>query len=109
MGCGNLEPRKLVRVFIGEEDKAPSGEPLFRYIVQWCLDNGIAGATVFLGVMGYGRHRKIRKSGLLPLKKLPIVIEIIDTEQNVNEKLLPFLKEVVKEGLITVEKVYVLT
>ena len=104
-----LVEKKLVRVFIGEEDKAPNGEPLFRYIVEWCLENGIAGATVFLGIMGYGMHKKLRKSGLLPSKKLPVVVEIVDESQKVEGKLLPFLKEVVKEGLVTVEKVFVLT
>jgi PII-like signaling protein len=109
MGCKDLQERKLVRVFIGEEDKAENGEPLFKFIVEWCFENGIAGATVFQGVMGFGKHRKIRKAGILPIKKLPMVVEIIDEPEKVENVLIPFLKKVVKEGLITVEKVYVLT
>jgi len=108
MGCKDLQERKLVRVFIGEEDKAENGEPLFKFIVEWCFENGIAGATVFQGVMGFGKHRKIRKAGILPIKKLPMVVEIIDEPEKVENVLIPFLKKVVKEGLITVEKVYVL-
>jgi len=109
MGCKDLKERKLVRVFIGEEDRAENGEPLFKYIVEWCYENGIAGATVFRGVMGFGKHRKIRKAGILPVKQHPLVVEIIDEDRKVEEILIPFLKSAVKEGLITVEKVYVLT
>ena len=107
MGEENLKEACLVRVFIAEEDTY-KGEPLYKYILRWCLDNGIAGATVFRGIAGFGRHRKLRKHSLLPKKDLPVVIEIIDEPEKVEQKLLPFLKEVVKEGLITLEKVYVL-
>ena len=103
----NLKTCKLVRVFIAEEDSF-EGEPLYKYILEWCKENGIAGATVFKAFAGYGRHRTIRRPSLIPKKNLPIVVEIIDEPQRVEEKLIPFLKEVVKEGLITLETVYVL-
>ncbi len=103
----NLHTAKLVRVFIAEEDTF-KGEALYKYILEWCLKNGIAGATVFKGMAGFGKHRRLRKHSLLPKKDLPIVIEIIDNPQKVEKELIPFLKEVVKEGLITVETVYVL-
>jgi len=107
MSSGDLKTCKLVRVFISEEDSV-DGKPLYKYILEWCVENGIAGATVFKAFAGYGRHRVIRKPSLLPKKNLPLVVEIIDEPQKVEEKLLPFLKEIVKEGLITLETVYVL-
>jgi PII-like signaling protein len=102
-----LKTTKLVRVFIAEEDTY-KGKPLYKYILQWCMENDIAGATVFKAFAGYGKHKKLRKHSLLPKKDLPIVVEIIDNPEKVEEKLLPFLKEVVREGLITSETVYIL-
>jgi len=102
-----LKTAKLVRVFIAEEDTY-EGKPLYKHILEWCLENGIAGATVFKAFAGYGKHKQLRKHSLFPKKDLPIVVEIIDEPQKVEEKLLPFLKGVVKEGLITTETVYIL-
>jgi PII-like signaling protein len=107
MSNERLKTAKLVRVFIAEEDTY-KGEPLYKYILEWCMENGIAGATVFKAFAGYGKHKKLRKHSLLPKKNLPIVVEIIDEPQKVEEKLIPFLKSVVKEGLITTETVYIL-
>ena len=107
MANKNLKSCKLVRVFIAEEDKY-EGQPLYKYILQWCMERGIRGATVFRGIAGYGRHKELRKPFLFPKNNLPIVVEIIDEPQKVEKILLPFLKEVVKEGLITTETVYVL-
>lgn len=103
----NLTTAKLVRVFIAEEDTY-NGEALYKYILEWCLKNNIAGATVFKGMAGFGKHRKLRKHTLLPKKDLPLVIEIIDTPEKIKNILIPFLKEVVREGLITMETVYIL-
>jgi len=103
----NLRTAKLVRVLIAEDDTL-DGEPLYKKILEWCINNGIAGATVFRGMAGFGRHKKLRMHTLLPKKDLPVVIEIIEDPAKVEKKLLPFLKEVVKEGLLTLETVYVL-
>ena len=103
----NLKTCKMVRVFITEEDRY--GEtPLYKYILEWCKENGIAGATVFKAFAGYGKHKVVRKPSLIPKRNLPLVVEIIDEPQKVEEILIPFLEEVVKEGLITLETVYVL-
>ena len=101
----NLTAAKLIRVFIAEEDTY-NGEPLYKYILEWCLRNDIAGATVFKGMAGFGKHKKLRRHTLLPKKDLPLVVEIVDNPEKVESILIPFLKEVVKEGLITVETVY---
>ena len=103
----NLKTCKQVRVFIAEEDTF-EGEPLYKYILNWCKENNIAGATVFKAFAGYGRHKTVRKPSLLPKRNLPLVVEIIDEPEKVDKELIPFLKGVVKEGLITLETVYVL-
>ena len=68
----------------------------------------LAGATVIRGVMGFGAHSRLHTAKLLRLSEdLPIVIEIVDTEEKI-KKILPYLDEVVEEGLITLERVKVI-
>ena len=102
----NLKVAKLVRVFIAEEDTFKE-IPLYKFILEWCMNNKISGATVFRGIAGYGHHKKLRQHFLFPKKDLPIIVEIIEEPHKVEKVLLPFLKEVVKEGLITIETVYI--
>jgi PII-like signaling protein len=100
------ETGQLLRVFIGESD-THGGEPLYRAIVLKARDLGLAGATVLRGAMGFGANSKMHTTRLLELSTdLPILIEIVDTAEKINA-LLPFLDEVVKEGLITIEAVLV--
>lgn len=100
------EEALLVRIFIGEDDRH-EGKPLYRYIVEFCKEKGIAGATVFRGLMGYGKSSVLHKSGLLSFSSdLPILIEVVDCEENIN-KILPELASLIKEGLITLERVKV--
>lgn len=97
----------LLRVFVGESDTL-RGKALYEHIVLKARDLNMAGATVLRGIMGYGAHSRIHTAKLLRLSEdLPVVIEIVDTEENVR-KLLPFLNETVKEGLITLERVQVI-
>jgi PII-like signaling protein len=98
---------KLLRVFIGETDKY-KGKPLYEAIVLKAREMNLAGATVFRGIMGYGAESRIHSIKLLRLSEdLPVMIEVVDTEEKINE-LLPFLDETVKEGLITMEKVKII-
>ena len=98
---------ELLRIFIGETDKY-KGKPLYEAIVIKARELNLAGATVFRGIMGYGATSRIHSIKLLRLSEdLPVLIEIVDTEDNIS-KLLPFLDETVKEGLITMEKVRVI-
>jgi hypothetical protein len=98
---------ELLRVFIGETDKY-KGKPLYEAIVMKARELNLAGATVFRGIMGYGATTRIHSIKLLRLSEdLPVMIEVVDTKDNIN-KLLPFLDETVKEGLITMEKVRVI-
>lgn len=101
------ENGQLLRIFIGAVDTW-EGQPLYRAIVRKAKDLGMAGATVLHGVMGYGANSRIHTTKLLELSTdLPVVVEIVDTADKVQE-LLPFLDEAVEEGMITIEAVKVL-
>ncbi|MDD4876971.1 MAG: DUF190 domain-containing protein [Dehalococcoidales bacterium] len=94
---------KLLRIFIGEADKW-NGKPLYEEIVLLAKKNSMAGATAIKGFMGFGCKSHMHTTKLLRLSEdLPIIIEIVDSEDKIN-KFLPFLDEMVKEGLITIEK-----
>jgi len=101
------ENGKLLRIFIGEADRWHH-QPLYEAIVLKARELGMAGATVLRGPMGFGAHSHLHTSKILRLSMdLPIVIEIVDSEENIN-KLLPFLDEMVQDGLVTLEDVRVL-
>jgi PII-like signaling protein len=96
-----------LRVFIGASD-VHNGQPLYRAIVMKARELGLAGATVLRGPMGFGANSRVHTSKLLELSTdLPILVEIVDTAEKI-QSLLPFLDEVVSEGLITIEAVRVL-
>lgn len=97
----------LVRIFISEKAKL-KGKPLYEVIVQKSVELGLAGATVSRGMMGFGADKRLHSSKIVELSEdLPVIVEIVDGEENVN-KLLPFLDEIVQEGFVTIEKVHVL-
>ena len=101
------EEALLLRVFIGESDRY-EGKPLYEQIVLKARKLNLAGATVLKGIMGFGADSRIHTAKLLELSvDLPMVIEIVDTEENIN-KLLPFIDETVTEGLVTLEKMRVI-
>ncbi len=97
----------LLRIFIGETDRI-HGKSLYEQIVLKARELGLAGATVLRGTMGFGAHSRMHSAKILRLyEDLPIVIELIDTEENLN-KLMPFIEENVTEGLVTTEKIRVI-
>jgi PII-like signaling protein len=97
----------LLRIFIGESDSY-KGQTLFEAIVIKARELHLAGATVIRGIMGFGASSRIHSTKLLTLSEdLPIIIEIVDTEDKIDQ-LMPFLDEVVKEGLITKERVNII-
>lgn len=99
----NLEKGLLLRILIGEDDRYQN-KPLYEQIVLRARELKLAGATVFKGIMGFGADSLIRSSRILQLSEdMPIVIEIIDTEENI-KKIIPFLDETVRGGLVTIEK-----
>jgi PII-like signaling protein len=98
---------KLVRIFLGESDRW-KGQPLYIAIVEAMRAAGLAGATVFKGIVGYGAHSVVHAARIVDLSSdLPIVIELADTEEKV-EAFLPTLDEMVSEGLVTIESVRVI-
>jgi PII-like signaling protein len=95
---------KLLRVYIGENDRH-EGMPLYDWIVRTARENGLAGATVLRGLEGFGAASRLHTAKILRLSSdLPIVVEIVDTEEMI-EKLLPIIDAAVAEGLATIEKV----
>lgn len=97
---------KLLRIFIGESDRH-EGQPLYEWIVRKAKEEGLAGATVLRGILGFGAHSRIHTTKILRLSAdLPIVIEIVDEEEKI-QSFLPLIDEVIPEGLATVERVEV--
>ena len=93
-----------IRVFI-DEDNSYKGKPLYEAIVLKARELNLAGATVTKGIMGFGSDSRISTAKILRLSShMPIVIEIVDTPDNI-EKILPFLDEVVDKGLVTLENI----
>lgn len=98
---------ELLRIFIGESDRY-HGKPLYEAIVAEAKKEGMAGATVLRGLMGFGCHSRMHTAKVLRLSEdLPIVIEIVDTADKI-ERLVPKFDEMIKEGLVTLEKVRVI-
>ena len=97
---------KLLRIFIGESDRY-EGVPLHEWIVRTARERGLAGATVLRGLAGFGAHSRLHTTKILRLSSdLPIVVEIVDTEEKI-ESFLPVVEEAIDEGLVTVERVEV--
>lgn len=97
----------LLRIFIGESDRWQH-KPLYEAIVQKARELHLAGATVLRGPTGFGKSSRLHTSKILRLSyDLPLVIEIIDAEEKINV-FLPVLKEMMKGGLVTLEKVRVI-
>ncbi|WP_407149364.1 DUF190 domain-containing protein [Bradyrhizobium sp. ORS 86] len=97
----------LLRIFIGEDDQC-DGSPLYEAIVLKARERHLAGATVLRGPMGFGKSSRLHTTKILRLSEdLPLVIEIVDSEENING-FLPVLDGIMTSGLITLEKVQVL-
>lgn len=98
---------QLLRIFIGESDRW-HGAPLYEAIVRRAREEGLAGATVLRGMEGFGAHSRIHTAKILRLSAdLPIVIEIADRPERI-EAFLPLLDEMVREGMMTLEKVHII-
>jgi len=97
----------LLRIFIGENDRS-DGSPLYEAIVMKARAQHLAGATVLRGPMGFGASSRLHTAKILRLSEdLPLVIEIVDSEEKINA-FLPALDGMMTSGLITLEKVQVL-
>jgi PII-like signaling protein len=95
---------KLLRIFVDEEDRR-QGKPLYAAIVDALHDAGFAGATVLKGIEGYGTHKTVHSARAFDFSaNLPVLIEVFEREEKVLS-FLPALREMVSEGLITLESV----
>lgn len=97
----------LARIFIGESDKWHH-QPLSVALLERLRKEGFAGATVFHGVAGFGARSVLHTTHLLRFSEdLPVVIEVVDTQDHV-DRLIPILDEMVEEGLVTLENARVI-
>ena len=97
----------MVRIYIGDADHR-DGMPLYQAIVAFLRERGMAGATVFRGIEGFGANAHLHTTRLLRLSEdLPIIIEVVDEEVRIRA-ILPELDAMVGDGLITLEKIEVL-
>jgi PII-like signaling protein len=99
---------KLLRLFIGESDRW-HGRPLYQAIVERVRQEGLAGATVVRGIEGFGADSRLHTSRILRLSEdLPVVIEIVDTPEQI-DRVVPILDEMVGEGMLTLERVQIVS
>ncbi len=97
----------LLRIFLGEDDRHEH-KPLYEAIVLKAREMHLAGATVLRGPMSYGHSSRLHTAKILRLSEdLPVVIEIVESEEKINE-FLPVLDGMMGSGLVTLEKVQVL-
>ncbi len=101
----NYQPAKLLRLHFTERDRY-GGKPLYEAIFDKCQEMGIAGATVYRGLEGYGDTAEIHRPHMIA-HDLPILMHIIDSEENVG-KLLPIVEEMMDKGLIATSDVTIL-
>ena len=97
----------LLRIFIGESDRW-NHQPLYEAIVLKARELHLAGATVLRGPMGFGKSSRLHTTKILRLSMdLPLVIEIVDSEEKI-QTFLPILDKMLAGGLLTLEKVKVM-
>lgn len=107
----NNPAAKLLRIFIGESDKSGQ-QPLYERIVFEAKKQGLSGATVLRGTMGFGANSKVHSAKLFEISAdLPIVVEIVDTEEKIRDftaTVEHLFEETKSGGLITIEKAEVI-
>lgn len=97
----------LMRIFLGEREKY-AGKPLYKVILQKLREEEFAGATVLRGISGFGAHSVYHTENIIRLSRdLPVIIEVVDSIDKI-ESILPWMEEVVDEGLVTIEKARVI-
>lgn len=97
----------LLRIFVGESDRL-GHHPLYEAIVLKARAQGLAGATVLRGVMGFGKNSVLHTAKILRLSEdLPMVVEIVDSLEKI-ENFIPQLDEMISDGLVTLEEIRVI-
>lgn len=99
---------KLLRIWIGESDRW-EGRPLYEALVRTAREMGLGGATVLRGIEGFGASSVVHTSRILRLSQdLPIIVELVDRPEKI-DRFLESATEMIREGMITVERVDVVT
>lgn len=102
----NEADKKLLRIFVGEADNY-EGRPLYQAIMETLRKEGVAGATVFRGLEGFGKSSLLHTANLLRMSTdLPLLIECVDTADRI-EEIMPVLDEMIGDGLVTTQDVEV--
>jgi PII-like signaling protein len=95
---------RMLRIYFSEDDKW-QGEPLYKAVVAKCMELGIAGATVYRSIEGFGASGRIYHAHRLSVSKhVPVMVSVIDTEEQI-QKLIPHLDQMIAGGLIASSKV----
>jgi PII-like signaling protein len=96
----------LLRIFIGESDRH-DGQLLHEWLVMKAREEGLAGATVMRGMMGFGAHSRLHTFKIERLSQdLPIIVEIVDTREKL-ERFLSLIDNEIEEGMATLEEVQI--
>ncbi|EGW41039.1 DUF190 domain-containing protein [Desulfosporosinus sp. OT] len=94
-----IRKAKLLKVYVGEKERFKN-KPLYQYLVHWLKEQGIIGVTVFRGIEGYGQDKVLHSARLLELSSdLPIILEIVDTEEKI-DSIVVEVSEMVPKGLV---------
>ncbi len=97
----------VLRIFLGESASV-HGRPVYEAIVLKARELKLAGATVLRGVLGFGADSRMHSAKVLALSEdLPLVVEVVDSREKI-EKLLPYVEEVVQDGMVTLEQAEVI-
>jgi len=96
-----LQPMKLLKIYTGENEHW-QGTALYHALTLKFRELDLAGVTVYRGMEGYGPEKRLRTSRILDLSAdLPVILEVVETEENINH-ILPLVQEMVKKGIIIV-------
>lgn len=96
-----------LKIYIGENDTY-KGKPLYKAIVEKLREMGMAGATVYREILGFGKKSKLHSADVLRLSAdMPIMVEVVDRGHKIEEKAICEIKPMIKDGMITIEPVIV--
>jgi uncharacterized protein len=102
-----MDRGKLLRIFVDEGDRW-NGQPLYAAIVEALKADGFAGATVLKGIEGFGARKAVHSARTVDFStNLPVLIEVLESEEKIIA-FIPKLREMMREGLITLENVQML-
>lgn len=97
---------RLLRIFIGESNRH-QGQPLYEWLVIKAKEEGLAGATVVRGIMGFGANSRIHTAKIMRLSMdLPIIVEIVDTKEQI-DAFVALIDPILQDGMVTLEEIRV--